>query len=49
MVIALLKFVYLEATPTEAFFHSMKKVREKQSGNEEREEGIKEEKKKIIV
>ena len=48
MVIALLKFVYLEGTPTEAFFHSMKKVREKQSGNEEREEGIKE-RKKITV
>lgn len=40
----LLKFVYLVAIPTEAFFHSMKKVREKQSGNEEREEGIKEKK-----
>lgn len=48
MVIVLLKFVYLVAIPTEAFFHSMKKVREKQSGNEEREEGIKE-KKKIAV
>ena len=44
MVIVLLKFVYLEATLMEAFFHSMKKVKEKQSGNEEREEGIKEKK-----